>query len=287
MAVFVFAATHLEDDPHLANYWPDGTSCLLPFCKRFQLSKLSPPAAARARPAVQAQTQPGEASAMPKRAAAEASRLRPVSNGRPPVPPTPRDTVVLPRSPAVARPLLRDDAPTSRGAGSSAGDSGGGAGSSSSSNSANGRIASYAGAALAGIGASHLAAPVARSAGGAAAPAAAPVVGPAVVVGYEVDDCSEQPLHWPAFPRRPGQQACEFYTKTGTCKYAQGCVFDHPDEYAVPLTEQQLPYRQGEPVCAFYLKTNQCKFGAACKFHHPKLRPIFAGSTTAAASGGG
>lgn len=104
-----------------------------------------------------------------------------------------------------------------------------------------------------------------------------------VVVGYEVDG-GEEPLHYAAFPRRAGQQPCDFYTKTGTCKYAQECCFDHPEEFAVPLTEQQLPYRAGEPVCAFYLKTQQCKFGAACKFHHPRLRAIYAGSAAAAAA---
>lgn len=95
---------------------------------------------------------------------------------------------------------------------------------------------------------------------------------------------ADEPLEWPAFPRRFDAAPCEFYIKTGTCKYGQDCHFDHPSEFAVPLTAQQLPYRAGEPLCAFYLKTHHCKFGAACKFHHPKLRPIYAGSALAAQS---
>eukprot|EP00775_Hariotina_reticulata_P013052 gene13052-13179_t len=88
----------------------------------------------------------------------------------------------------------------------------------------------------------------------------------------------EEVLHMAAFPSRPGKQLCDFYSKTGHCKYGSDCVYDHPAEYAVQLTEEGLPFRPGEPVCTFYYKTMQCKFGPSCKFHHPKLVPIYAGS---------
>ena len=82
-----------------------------------------------------------------------------------------------------------------------------------------------------------------------------------------------------------GQPAvCRNWSATGTCKYGEGCRFDHPSRFAVTLTELGLPYRPSEPVCAFYLKTNNCKFGPACKFHHPRLAPIFAGSAPAPAA---
>jgi serine/threonine-protein kinase/endoribonuclease IRE1 len=99
----------------------------------------------------------------------------------------------------------------------------------------------------------------------------------APVVGYAVAE-EEEPLFMPSFPLRPGKQHCEFYTKTGHCKYGDDCVFDHPPEYAVALTEQGLPYRPEQPVCTFYQRTQQCKYGPSCKFHHPKLVPIYAGS---------
>jgi len=111
---------------------------------------------------------------------------------------------------------------------------------------------------------------------GGVGPAAANGGGPPVV-GYAVAE-GEEVLHLPSFPARPGKQLCDFYSKTGHCKYGSECVYDHPPEYAVQLTEEGLPFRPGEPVCTFYYKTMQCKFGPTCKFHHPKLVPIYAGS---------
>lgn len=82
------------------------------------------------------------------------------------------------------------------------------------------------------------------------------------------------------FPRRPGMQLCDFYMKTGFCKYHDRCKFDHPPDYAIKLNEDGLPMRPGEPVCDFYKSTHACKFGGACKFHHPNMQPIYAGSET-------
>lgn len=117
----------------------------------------------------------------------------------------------------------------------------------------------------------------------AAAPAAVPMQeasGGAVnglIVGYQADGAPE-PLHYLDFPQRPGKQPCDFYTKTGYCRFQTSCCFDHPTEFAVPLTELELPYRPEQPICAFYLKAACCKFGPSCKFHHPKLVPVYAGS---------
>ena len=76
-----------------------------------------------------------------------------------------------------------------------------------------------------------------------------------------------------AFPARPGQPPCEFYVKTGHCKFGEACRFDHPPQFAVALNSAGLPLRPGEPACAHFEKTRLCKFGPACKFDHPELRP--------------
>ena len=74
-----------------------------------------------------------------------------------------------------------------------------------------------------------------------------------------------------AFPVRQGQPPCEFYVKTGHCKFGENCRFDHPPQYAVRLNSVGLPLRPGEPACAHFEKTRLCKFGPACKFDHPEL----------------
>ncbi|KAK6947228.1 Zinc finger, CCCH-type [Dillenia turbinata] len=83
------------------------------------------------------------------------------------------------------------------------------------------------------------------------------------------------------YPQRPGQIECDFYMKTGECKFGERCKFHHPIDRSVPppsMTKQQqgvkltlagLPRREGETICAYYLKTGTCKYGAACKFDHP------------------
>lgn len=74
-----------------------------------------------------------------------------------------------------------------------------------------------------------------------------------------------------SFPSRPGQPLCDFYTKTGHCKFGEACKFDHPLEYGVLLNQLGLPLRPNEAVCSHFEKTRTCKFGPACKFHHPEI----------------
>ncbi|XP_065024963.1 zinc finger CCCH domain-containing protein ZFN-like isoform X1 [Musa acuminata AAA Group] len=76
------------------------------------------------------------------------------------------------------------------------------------------------------------------------------------------------------FPERPGQPECQFYMKTGDCKFGAVCKFHHPKERLVPvpncvLSPLGLPLRPGEPVCVFYSRYGICKFGPNCKFDHP------------------
>ena len=81
--------------------------------------------------------------------------------------------------------------------------------------------------------------------------------------------CSVHALE--AFPQRPGQTLCDFYVRTGFCKFQQACKFDHPVEFAVKVNSLGLPLRAHELACPYYAKNGSCKFGPSCKFHHPEL----------------
>ncbi|CAO2147343.1 unnamed protein product [Urochloa humidicola] len=76
------------------------------------------------------------------------------------------------------------------------------------------------------------------------------------------------------FPERPDQPECQFYMKTGDCKFGAVCKFHHPRERIIPapncaLSSMGLPLRPGEPMCSFYSRYGMCKFGPNCKFDHP------------------
>uniref|UniRef100_A0A0D9V2X8 C3H1-type domain-containing protein n=1 Tax=Leersia perrieri TaxID=77586 RepID=A0A0D9V2X8_9ORYZ len=76
------------------------------------------------------------------------------------------------------------------------------------------------------------------------------------------------------YPQRPGETVCDFYMKTGFCKFSDRCKFHHPidrsaADQSVQLTLAGLPRREDAVVCAFYMKTGVCKFGLQCKFDHP------------------
>ncbi|XP_070052814.1 zinc finger CCCH domain-containing protein ZFN-like isoform X3 [Nicotiana tabacum] len=76
------------------------------------------------------------------------------------------------------------------------------------------------------------------------------------------------------FPERLGQPECQFYMKTGDCKFGAVCRFHHPRERLLPppdclLSPIGLPLRPGEPMCIFYSRYGICKFGPSCKFDHP------------------
>ncbi|XWS39059.1 hypothetical protein CRYUN_Cryun18bG0017500 [Craigia yunnanensis] len=77
-----------------------------------------------------------------------------------------------------------------------------------------------------------------------------------------------------SFPERPGQPECQYYMKTGDCKYGSSCRYHHPPEVIAPkadviLSTLGLPLRPGAPPCTHYSQRGVCKFGAACKFDHP------------------
>ncbi|PIA29833.1 hypothetical protein AQUCO_05800125v1 [Aquilegia coerulea] len=90
------------------------------------------------------------------------------------------------------------------------------------------------------------------------------------------------------FPERPGQPECQFYMKTGDCKYGAVCRFHHPRERLIPvpnclLSPLGLPLRPGEPLCIFYSRYGICKFGPNCKFDHPMGTFAYGLSTSASA----
>eukprot|EP00252_Welwitschia_mirabilis_P001139 TRINITY_DN11074_c0_g1_i2.p1 TRINITY_DN11074_c0_g1~~TRINITY_DN11074_c0_g1_i2.p1 ORF type:complete len:335 (-),score=76.91 TRINITY_DN11074_c0_g1_i2:374-1378(-) len=77
-----------------------------------------------------------------------------------------------------------------------------------------------------------------------------------------------------AFPERQGQPECQYYMKTGDCKFGSSCKYHHPKE-RVPHTSTfmlspiGLPLRPDQPPCTFYSRFGVCKFGPTCKFDHP------------------
>uniref|UniRef100_A0A0D6QVW3 C3H1-type domain-containing protein n=1 Tax=Araucaria cunninghamii TaxID=56994 RepID=A0A0D6QVW3_ARACU len=76
------------------------------------------------------------------------------------------------------------------------------------------------------------------------------------------------------FPERLGQSDCQFYMRTGTCKFGTTCKYHHPRDRNVSLTSCALspiglPLRPGASTCSFYAQKGICKFGPTCKFDHP------------------
>ncbi|KAJ0737439.1 putative transcription factor C3H family [Helianthus annuus] len=77
-----------------------------------------------------------------------------------------------------------------------------------------------------------------------------------------------------SFPERPGEPECQYYLKTGDCKFGSSCRYHHPPEWTVPksnfvLSPMGLPLRPGAPLCTHYSQKGVCKFGPSCKFDHP------------------
>ncbi|KAK6146161.1 hypothetical protein DH2020_020030 [Rehmannia glutinosa] len=77
-----------------------------------------------------------------------------------------------------------------------------------------------------------------------------------------------------AFPERPGQPECQYYLRTGDCKFGSTCKYHHPPEWSAPrtnfsLSPMGLPLRPGAPLCSHYAQSGVCKYGPSCKFDHP------------------
>ncbi|KAF8084169.1 hypothetical protein N665_0730s0012 [Sinapis alba] len=76
----------------------------------------------------------------------------------------------------------------------------------------------------------------------------------------------------PSLPQRPGQPECQYFMRTGDCKFGNSCRFHHPLEAASPkgvtLSNIGLPLRPGTAQCSHFAQHGICKFGPACKFDH-------------------
>lgn len=62
------------------------------------------------------------------------------------------------------------------------------------------------------------------------------------------------------FPERPGEPDCQYYLRTGDCKFGSSCRYHHPRDRIVPgtnfvLNPLGLPLR---PVCGFSLLLLPC-----------------------------
>lgn len=76
-------------------------------------------------------------------------------------------------------------------------------------------------------------------------------------------------------PERPDQPECQYYMKTGSCKYGTTCKYHHPKErYSdspITLGPFGLPLRPGHDICTYYSTYGTCRYGAACKYDHPVM----------------
>ncbi|XP_044494349.1 zinc finger CCCH domain-containing protein 32 [Mangifera indica] len=77
-----------------------------------------------------------------------------------------------------------------------------------------------------------------------------------------------------SFPERPGEPECQFFLKTGDCKFGSSCRYHHPQDRFAPrsnctLSPLGFPLRPGVRPCIFYMQNGYCKFGSTCKFDHP------------------
>nr|WCR76488.1 ZFP3 [Adonis amurensis] len=70
------------------------------------------------------------------------------------------------------------------------------------------------------------------------------------------------------YPERPEQPECQYFLKTGRCKFGSDCKYHHPKS-TCDLSPLGLPLRPGQAVCTNYSMYGSCKFGSSCKFDHP------------------
>ncbi|CAI0548191.1 unnamed protein product [Linum tenue] len=80
------------------------------------------------------------------------------------------------------------------------------------------------------------------------------------------------------FPVRPEAEDCSYYMKTGNCRFASNCKFNHPAKQKTQVTRERMgekeesAERPEQIECKYYLRTGGCKYGKACRFNHSKVR---------------
>ncbi|CAN6864126.1 unnamed protein product [Brassica oleracea var. botrytis] len=88
-----------------------------------------------------------------------------------------------------------------------------------------------------------------------------------------------------SFPQRPGEPDCQYFMRTGDCKFGASCKFHHPLEAASPkgvnLSNIGLPLRPGTAPCSHFAQHGICKFGPDCKFDHSMGSSSLSYSTSA------
>lgn len=98
-------------------------------------------------------------------------------------------------------------------------------------------------------------------------------------------------------PMRPGAVRCEFFARTGICKFGRACIKHHPHLKPGPpirktpfkpprliempadspyyLVDEvtggfpEFPQNPGKPPCPHFVRTGHCGYGARCPHHHP------------------
>ncbi|KAH0466566.1 hypothetical protein IEQ34_003804 [Dendrobium chrysotoxum] len=66
------------------------------------------------------------------------------------------------------------------------------------------------------------------------------------------------------YPQRPNEPECQYFMKTGYCRYQIACRYHHPKSNRSLLTPQLKP---DKPICTYYGR-GICKFGSACRYSH-------------------
>ncbi|XP_018442996.1 zinc finger CCCH domain-containing protein 58 [Raphanus sativus] len=88
-----------------------------------------------------------------------------------------------------------------------------------------------------------------------------------------------------SFPQRPGEPDCQYFMRTGDCKFGASCRFHHPLEAAPPkgvtLSSIGLPLRPGTAPCSHFAQHGICKFGPDCKYDHSMGSSSLSYSTSA------
>ncbi|XP_024025011.1 zinc finger CCCH domain-containing protein 43 [Morus notabilis] len=75
------------------------------------------------------------------------------------------------------------------------------------------------------------------------------------------------------YPERPGQPECNYFLKTGDCKFKSNCKYHHPKKRTsvsppCALSDKGLPLRPDQNACTYYSRYGICKFGPGCKYDH-------------------
>lgn len=90
---------------------------------------------------------------------------------------------------------------------------------------------------------------------------------------FKNNNVHPSPSYTENFPQRPDQPECQYYLKTGSCKYGSTCKYHHPKDRISSANSMigplGLPLRPGHAVCSFYSTYGTCRFGSACRFDHP------------------